>query len=169
VPRGGNGRLVALPGRRRRGKRFRRRAVPPCALPATGRLGAAFVRPTAFRGATARFDFLAALAWAAPFRPGLAAGAVFAALAFPSAAQSFFVAAMIRVWPSGIRRRFFLAAVAGAVVAAAEALAFRAAAQRFLCAAAMRRPRGGRSWDCPSRPRVDRAPLREKIRWEVAV
>lgn len=25
-----------------------------------------------------------------------------------------------------------------------------------------------RSWDCPSRPRVDRAPLQEKIRWEAA-
>lgn len=26
----------------------------------------------------------------------------------------------------------------------------------------------GRSWDCPSRPRVDRAPLQDKIRWEVS-
>jgi hypothetical protein len=36
---------------------------------------------------------------------------------------------MIRARPSGLRRRFFLAAFAGAGVAAA---------QRFLCAAAMR-------------------------------
>jgi hypothetical protein len=27
----------------------------------------------------------------------------------------------------------------------------------------------GRSWDCPSRPRVDRHPAQDKIRWEVAV
>lgn len=27
----------------------------------------------------------------------------------------------------------------------------------------------GRSWDCPRRPRVDRHPLQDKIRWEVAV
>lgn len=26
----------------------------------------------------------------------------------------------------------------------------------------------GRSWDCPSRPRVDRAPSQDKIRWEVS-
>ena len=26
----------------------------------------------------------------------------------------------------------------------------------------------GRSWDCRSRPRVDRAPLQDKIRWEVS-
>lgn len=26
----------------------------------------------------------------------------------------------------------------------------------------------GRSWDCQSRPRVDRAPLQNKIRWEVS-
>lgn len=26
----------------------------------------------------------------------------------------------------------------------------------------------GRSWHCPSRPRVDRAPLQDKIRWEPA-
>ena len=28
---------------------------------------------------------------------------------------------------------------------------------------------GGGSWDCPSRPRVDRHPLQEKIRWEPKV
>jgi hypothetical protein len=49
-----------------------------------------------------------------------------AALAFLSAAHLFFVAAMIRARPSGLRRRFFLAAFAGAGAAAA-ALAFRAA------------------------------------------
>lgn len=26
----------------------------------------------------------------------------------------------------------------------------------------------GRSWDCPSRPRVDRTPLQDKLRWEVS-
>ena len=26
----------------------------------------------------------------------------------------------------------------------------------------------GRSWDCPSRPRVDRHPTQDKIRWEVS-
>jgi hypothetical protein len=26
----------------------------------------------------------------------------------------------------------------------------------------------GRSWDCPSRPRVDRHPMQDKIRWEAA-
>jgi hypothetical protein len=26
----------------------------------------------------------------------------------------------------------------------------------------------GRSWSCPSRPRVDRAPLQDKFRWEAA-
>ena len=50
-------------------------------------------------------------------------------------AHRFFVAAMIRARPSGLRRRFFLAAFAGAGVAAPAALAFRAAAQRFFCAA----------------------------------
>ena len=53
-------------------------------------------------------------------------------------AQRFFVAAMIRARPSGLRRRFFLAAFAGAGAAVASALAFRAAAHRFVCAAAMR-------------------------------
>ena len=24
----------------------------------------------------------------------------------------------------------------------------------------------GRSWSCPSRPRTDKAPLRDKLRWE---
>jgi hypothetical protein len=69
---------------------------------------------------------LAGLVWAARFRPGLAA------------AHRLFVAAMILARPLGIRRRFFLAAFTGAGVAAAAALAFRAA-QRFLCAAVMRR------------------------------
>jgi hypothetical protein len=73
----------------------------------------AFVRPTAFRGATAGFDFLAALLRPARFRPGLAAagfaeaaGVAFfgtadfpAALAFPSAAHRLLVAAMIRARP----------------------------------------------------------------------
>jgi hypothetical protein len=27
----------------------------------------------------------------------------------------------------------------------------------------------GRSWNCPSRPRVDRQPMQDKIRWEVAL
>jgi hypothetical protein len=61
-------------------------ACPPCALPAAGRLGAAFVRPTAFRGATAGLDFSVALLWAARFRPGLAA----------AAAQRFLWAAAVR-------------------------------------------------------------------------
>lgn len=26
----------------------------------------------------------------------------------------------------------------------------------------------GRSWSCPSRPRVDRAPMQDKLRWEAA-
>jgi hypothetical protein len=46
------------------------------------------------------------------------------------------VAATIRARPSGLRRRFFLAAFAGTGVAAAT-LGFRAAAQRFVCAAAL--------------------------------
>jgi len=86
---------------------------------AAGRLGAAFVRPVAFLGATADFDFLAGLV-RARFRPGLAAAVVAflcaadfrAALAFLSAAHRFFVAAIIRARPSGLRRRFFLAALA---------------------------------------------------------
>jgi len=41
-------------------------------------------------------------------------GAAFAAVAFLTAAQRFFVAAMIRARPSGLGRRFFLAACAGA-------------------------------------------------------
>ena len=64
-------------------------------------------------------------------------------MAIPNTAQRRFVAAMIRARPSGLRRRFFLAAFAGAGVAAGSALAFRAAAQRFLCAAAMRRRAAG--------------------------
>ena len=53
-----------------------------------------------------------------------------------AAPTRLFVAATIRARPSGLRRRFFLAAFAGAGVAVAAALAFRAAAQRFLCAGA---------------------------------
>ena len=114
-------------------------ACPPCALADAGRLLAAFVRPTAFRGVTASVDFLTALLLAARLRPGLAAadfaagtGVAFfgvatfpaaLALAFLSAAHRFFVAAMIRARPSGVRRRFFLAVFAGAGVAAAAALA----------------------------------------------
>jgi hypothetical protein len=75
--------------------------------PRPGRLGAPFVRPTVFRGATAGVDFLAGLVWAARFRPGLAA------------AHRLFVAALIRARPSGVRRRFVLAVFAGAGVAAA--------------------------------------------------
>ena len=60
------------------------------------------------------------------------------AAAFLAAAQRFLAAAMIRARPSGLRRRFFLPAFAGAGAAPASALAFRAAAQRLLCAAAMR-------------------------------
>jgi hypothetical protein len=79
------------------------------------------------------------------FSPGLAAAGVAfsgvgdfnAALAFLTAADGLLVAAMIRARPSGIRRRFLLAAFAGAGVAAA--FVFRAAAHRFLCAAARRR------------------------------
>ena len=111
-----------------------RRPVPPCALPAAGRLTSAFARPAAFRGATAGFDFLAALVAPIRLRPGLAAAGIAfsgaadfpAVLAFLTAVHRSFVAAMILVRPSGIRRRFFLAA-----------LAFRTA-QRFRCAAAMR-------------------------------
>src|ERR1035438_1776318 len=66
-----------------------------------------------------------------------------AALAFLAAAHRRFVAAMIRARPSGIRRRFFLAAFAGAGGAVAACLAFRAAAQRFLRATAMRRRAAG--------------------------
>ena len=128
-------------------------AFPPCALSVDCRFSVAFVRPTAFRGAIAGFGFLAALGWAARFRPGLAA-AVFAAvsgvaffctadltaalaLAFLAAHRVRF-AATIRARPSGLRRRFFLAVVATAGFTTSSALAFRTAAQRFLCAAAMR-------------------------------
>ena len=55
-----------------------------------------------------------------------------------SAAHRLFVAAMIRGRPSGVRRRFCLAAFAGVGVAAA--FGFRAAAQRFLCAAVADQP-----------------------------
>jgi YidC/Oxa1 family membrane protein insertase len=89
---------------------------------------------------------LAALVWAARFSPGLAAAAVaFLGAADLPAAHRRFVAAMIRARRSGLRRRFFLAAFAGAGVAAAAALAFRTAAQRFLCAAVMRRRAVGRA------------------------
>jgi hypothetical protein len=44
---------------------------------------------------------------------------------------------MIRARPSGLRRRFFLAAFPG--TDAAAAVAFRTAARRFLCAAVLRR------------------------------
>jgi len=55
------------------------------------------------------------------FRPGLAAAAVaFFRPADFAAAQRRFVAAMIRARPSGIRRRSFLAAFAGAGVAGAR-------------------------------------------------
>jgi hypothetical protein len=78
---------------------------------------------------------LAAILWAVRFRIGLAAGAfaavfgaaVFcaadlpAALAFLTAPHRFFVAAMIGASPSELRRRVFLAAFAGAGVAAAAA------------------------------------------------
>jgi len=128
-------------------------AARPCALPAAGRLASAFARPSTFSGATAGFDFLAVLVRAARFRSGLAAvGATFsgapdfrAALAFLAAAHRLFVAVMIRARPSGLRRRFCLAAFAGAGVVAAAALAFRSAAQRFLCAADMRRRAAGRT------------------------
>jgi hypothetical protein len=53
-------------------------SVPPCALPAADRLGAAFVEPAAFRGATAGVDFLVALVRAARFRSGFAAARAFA-------------------------------------------------------------------------------------------
>jgi hypothetical protein len=66
-----------------------------------------------------------------------------AALAVLTAAHRLFVAAMIRARPSGLRRRFFLLAFAGAGVAAAATAAFRKAAERFLCAAAMRRRAAG--------------------------
>ena len=79
-------------------------------------LAAAF-RAGRFRAATGL------TAWAAAF------GAAFAALAFLNAAQRLFVAATIRARPSGLRWRFF--ALGG--VAATPALAFRAAAHRFLC------------------------------------
>jgi hypothetical protein len=58
---------------------------------------------------------------------------------------------MIRARPSGLRRRFFLAAVAGADVVAAG-LVFRAAAQRFLGAADMRRRFVARDRHRPSKP-----------------
>jgi hypothetical protein len=48
-------------------------------------------------------------------------------LAFLSAAHRRFAAALIRARPSGVRRRFSLAAFAGAGGGAAAALAFRAA------------------------------------------
>lgn len=52
-------------------------ACLPCALPAASRLGAASIPPTAFRGATAVAEFLAALVRAARFRRGLAPGVAF--------------------------------------------------------------------------------------------
>jgi hypothetical protein len=134
-------------------------AFPPCVLSAAGRLPAAFARPAACRGGIAGLGFLAALVRAARLRPGLAA-ADFAAAAgvafsgapdFPAAlalallatTHRLFVAAMIGDRPSGLGRRFFLAGFAGAGVAGAAASAFRTAAQRFLCAAAMRRRAAG--------------------------
>ena len=49
-------------------------AFPRCALSAAGRFGAAFVRATAFSGATTGYDFLASLVWVARFRPGFVRG-----------------------------------------------------------------------------------------------
>jgi hypothetical protein len=60
-------------------------------------------------------------------------------LAFLSAAHRLFVAATIRARPSGLRRRFFLAAFADAGVAAGAALAFRTGRPAFPRRAAMRR------------------------------
>ena len=60
--------------------------------------------------------------------------------AFFCAAHSFFVAAMIRARPSGLRRRFFLAAVAGV---GGAAVGFRAAAHPLLCGAVVRRRAAG--------------------------
>jgi hypothetical protein len=60
---GGNGRIEALPAGGGEANASGAAAVPPCALSAAGRLGAALVRPTAHRGATAGADSLAALAW----------------------------------------------------------------------------------------------------------
>ena len=58
-------------------------ACPPCALPAAGRLTAAFVRPTAFRGVIAGSDFLAAPLRAVRFTPGLAAAVALFGARFP--------------------------------------------------------------------------------------
>jgi hypothetical protein len=69
--------------------------------------------------------------------------AQFHRLAFLSAAHRRFAAALIRARPSGVRRRFFLAAFAGAGANATAAVPLQAAAQRFLCAAAMRRRAAG--------------------------
>src|ERR1019366_9480241 len=79
-------------------------ACPPCALPAAGRLGAAFARTAALRGPTADFDFLAATLWAARFRPRTADFPAALALALPSlsTAHCLYVAAMIRARPSGL-------------------------------------------------------------------
>jgi hypothetical protein len=67
-----------------------------------------------------------------------ATGRFGAASAFLSAAaHRRLVAATIHARPSGLRLRFFLAAFAGSGVAAA--VASRAAAHRFRCAAAMGR------------------------------
>ena len=85
-------------------------AIPPCALPAAGRFPAVFVWLSAFPSAPAGFGFLAALLWAARFRPRLTAeGVAFfgaadlpGALAFRTAGQRLLVAAMIRARSSGL-------------------------------------------------------------------
>jgi hypothetical protein len=84
------------------------------ALSAAGRLGAAFGRSTAFRGATARFDFLR-------LRPGLAAAGVgfsgaaaAAALAFRTAARPFRCAAAMRRRAAGRAMRLDVATAATA-------------------------------------------------------
>jgi hypothetical protein len=87
---------------------------------------------------TARFAGFAAADFAAAAVAFFGTTGFPAALAFLNAAQRFFVAAMIRSRPSGLRRRFFFSALARAGGGAGAALAFRVAAQRCLCAAAMR-------------------------------
>jgi len=60
---------MAAVARETEGMRAGMAAGRPCALPPAGRLTSAFLRPTAFRGATAGVKFLAGLVWTVRFRP----------------------------------------------------------------------------------------------------
>jgi hypothetical protein len=110
---------------RRRGNAFGAAAVPPCVLPAAASAPPSSGHPPSAARPPAliswpRFSrqYASRPVWP-PSASLSSARLIFpAALAFLTAAHRLFVAAMIRARPSGLRRRFFLLAFAGAGVAA---------------------------------------------------